>query len=741
MDLAPRICLVSTDRDPGDSPDLRLGELLASAGWEVHVLACEPDSRLVPPCARVTVSHLADVPETPEARLVEWIGAFDRQSLHVLAVLERLHAVKPFDVIQYPEEGALGFRVAQARRTGSGLDGAYLLARLRGPSAWKRTTEARWMSAASDMVRDFGEQTSFELADGRVSQSRYLIDEARKLGWAVPDDTSVVPDCPAAPRLALPLTGPVGEVVFAGPLDKLHGLRVFVRAVKALPAGVPVAFVGPDSKIEGQPASRWVAGKLKGRRVTYHEAAGWPAILEYLRGGNRLAVMPHLTATDVEFARELARNRVPFLVADFGPAAELVADDEAREHVMFPASASGLSRALAAYLAEPVERRREWVERLAAAHNPEAEQATIRGFYARVLAEARARRAAASVPATARALPRVTVGVTHYNLGEFLPATLASVAAQSYPDLEVIVADDGSDDPRSAAVLEEMEREYPHFKFLRGPNVGVCGNRNRCLGAATGELFFPLDADNVAAPDMIARLAEALLRQPEGVGAASCFWLGFTSDAELKAGKFCGAYRPTGGPRLAVGLWNPYGETSGLFPTALLRELGGYEDLHPEYVSEDWHLYVKLAARGLRVAVVPRPLYFYRIRGDSRYRTGDHAVNHLRVLPDVADVPLTHPERVALWNLLAGMFHHAQLAESGSQADPESGELAVRVAALEEHRDALLAQLRSRRYRLADLVGNLFRPVSAARQLAGWASGVKRRVGSRLVRGQASGRR
>jgi hypothetical protein len=42
---------------------------------------------------------------------------------------------------------------------------------------------------------------------------------------------------------------------------------------------------------------------------------------------------------------------------------------------------------------------------------------------------------------------------------------------------------------------------------------------------------------------------------------------------------------------------NVYGETSGLFRTDALRAIGGYEDLHPEYVSEDWHIYVKLAAK------------------------------------------------------------------------------------------------------------------------------------------------
>ena len=56
----------------------------------------------------------------------------------------------------------------------------------RGPTAWRRTNEARLLASPRDLCNDFAEQTSFELADGHVSLSRYLTDEARGLGWSVP---------------------------------------------------------------------------------------------------------------------------------------------------------------------------------------------------------------------------------------------------------------------------------------------------------------------------------------------------------------------------------------------------------------------------------------------------------------------------------------------------------------------------------------------------------------------------
>lgn len=722
MNSSPRICLLTLDHGPAaDSADARLAALLSAHGWSVHVLACAAGERLVLP-AGVSGSHLDDFPESAEARVPPWSGDFDRRSLHALTVVKHLHATAPFDIVQYPEEGALGYRLAQAHRTGAGPIGAFLVARLCGPAAWRRTESAQWLANVCEPIREFAEQTSFELADAHLSRSAYLLDEVRKFGWSVPPEAHVVPDCPEPElRPSAALAGPVHEVIYAGPLDKLHGLRVFVRAVQTLPASVAVTLVGPDAPLDGRWASEWVAERLKNRAVTFHPAPTCAAVLARVRDSSRLVVVPYLHAADTEFVRALARHRVPFVVTDFGPVRELITDPEAREHLISPPTVAGLAQRMAGYSAVPAARRREWLERLAEAHGPDAVHPAVLACYGRLLQRARATRA---VQPTVPYQPKVTVGVTHYNLGSYLPETLASVAAQMYPNLEVVVADDGSNDPASVAVVAEMERLYPTFKFIRGPNVGVCGNRNRCLYAATGELFFPLDADNLAAPDMIERLVAALARQPAEVGAVSCFWLGFSDSEGLKAGQYVGSYRPSGGPRIMVGLWNPYGETSGLFRTAQLRELGGYDDLHPEYMSEDWHLYIKIVARGWKVAVIPEVLYFYRIRPDSRYRTGDHGVNHVRVLPDVAAIDFTPAERREVWMLLASLMHGTATA-------------AEQCAALTRARDALANRLGARRYRAVDRVlGGLraLNPVPALRGVVRLVKRARQRVWGSLRR-------
>src|SRR5262249_43217612 len=52
--------------------------------------------------------------------------------------------------------------------------------------------------------------------------------------------------------------------------------------------------------------------------------------------------------------------------------------------------------------------------------------------------------------------PLISVVVPYYNLAEFLPVTLGSLAAQTWPRLDVIVTDDGSTDPAAVRVFEEQ---------------------------------------------------------------------------------------------------------------------------------------------------------------------------------------------------------------------------------------------------------------------------------------------
>ncbi|HEY0997824.1 MAG TPA: glycosyltransferase family 2 protein, partial [Gemmatimonadaceae bacterium] len=115
-------------------------------------------------------------------------------------------------------------------------------------------------------------------------------------------------------------------------------------------------------------------------------------------------------------------------------------------------------------------------------------------------------------------LPRVSVAVITYNQAAFIGECLASVLAQDYPELEVVVADDGSTDG-TRGVVEEVARGDARVKLLTGPNLGITGNANRGLHATTGELVVIIAGDDAMLPGRLARQASALMARPGHVAA------------------------------------------------------------------------------------------------------------------------------------------------------------------------------------------------------------------------------
>lgn len=266
-------------------------------------------------------------------------------------------------------------------------------------------------------------------------------------------------------------------------------------------------------------------------------------------------------------------------------------------------------------------------------------------------------------PDAGDARPLVTAVVPHYNLGRYLPETLASLAAQTYRNLEVLVIDDGSTDQPSLDVFAQMQSLYPQYRFLRQTNAGIGATRNRGLREANGEYFIPVDADNVARPDMVERLTAAI-RRNAGAGAMTCYFLAFEDGFSPTSGPYLYAHRPTGGPHALACIRNVYGDGNAIFRTSAFRAVGGYET-DRDASFEDWEAFVKLVHAGHGVGVVPDYLFYYRHREAGFSRVTDDYRNRQRVLRQFMHLECLPPaERAVLWNALFGFHRRAdQLRE------------------------------------------------------------------------------
>lgn len=112
--------------------------------------------------------------------------------------------------------------------------------------------------------------------------------------------------------------------------------------------------------------------------------------------------------------------------------------------------------------------------------------------------------------------PAVSVVVPAYNEAVGIAAAVRSLAASSYPDVEIIVVDDGSTDG-TAAIVRALE--LPCVRVVEQPNGGKPAALNTGIASAVGDILVLVDGDTVFEPGTVGALV-ASLADPE-VGAVS----------------------------------------------------------------------------------------------------------------------------------------------------------------------------------------------------------------------------
>lgn len=102
----------------------------------------------------------------------------------------------------------------------------------------------------------------------------------------------------------------------------------------------------------------------------------------------------------------------------------------------------------------------------------------------------------------------ISVVVPVYNVAAELGRCVASIVAQSYGNLQIVLVDDGSTDG-SGALCDAHARDDARIAVVHKPNGGLSSARNAGLAAATGTWVLYVDADDWIEPDACARLQAA----------------------------------------------------------------------------------------------------------------------------------------------------------------------------------------------------------------------------------------
>lgn len=233
---------------------------------------------------------------------------------------------------------------------------------------------------------------------------------------------------------------------------------------------------------------------------------------------------------------------------------------------------------------------------------------------------------ARGTPAPARR-PRVSVCITHFNRPTLLRQTIASILACGYPDLEIVVVDDGSSVPGVATELAEIEGELKEVggRVIRQPNNYLGAARNTAARHATGEMIVFMDDDNLAHPGMIDAFVNTSLRTGADI-VTSYFGLFDGTDAIDPGADIPKEIGIPLAPDTGLGvLTNCFGDANMLITRAAFDQVGGFtEDFGRGH--EDWEFFARASTLGLRHELMNRACFWYRVAEQSMLR-GRESVN------------------------------------------------------------------------------------------------------------------
>ncbi|HEU4334147.1 MAG TPA: glycosyltransferase [Candidatus Eisenbacteria bacterium] len=201
--------------------------------------------------------------------------------------------------------------------------------------------------------------------------------------------------------------------------------------------------------------------------------------------------------------------------------------------------------------------------------------------------------------------PLVSVLLSTRDGARYLEESLASLAAQSYPNVEIVAVDDGSTDA-SPEILARFAAAHPRTRLIRTEGIGLAAALHRAAGEATGLLFARQDDDDRSHPERF----ERQVRHLHWNGDVAV--VGTTATRIGPNGETLGPYRvPLAPGAIAAALrrGTPFVHGSVMIRREAYEAAGGYRAAFD--AAQDVDLWLRMP-REFRFANLDEPLYEWR---------------------------------------------------------------------------------------------------------------------------------
>lgn len=215
-------------------------------------------------------------------------------------------------------------------------------------------------------------------------------------------------------------------------------------------------------------------------------------------------------------------------------------------------------------------------------------------------------------------LPRISLIVPNYNSGSIITRCLESIFSQNYQNLELILADGGSNDES----IEICRRFRDRFSlFTSEPDSGIAEALNNAFAKATGDIFAWLAADDELAPGAL----EHIVRIFEGA-----------PDVDVVTGG-CRRYFPDGSmvetvpPKdltKRIRFQNVIEQPSTFWRSSLHRRMGELDASLK--LAFDWEFWCRFNKAGARFEIIPDILSHYHFSDDNlTSRSGERTMKEM----------------------------------------------------------------------------------------------------------------
>lgn len=202
-------------------------------------------------------------------------------------------------------------------------------------------------------------------------------------------------------------------------------------------------------------------------------------------------------------------------------------------------------------------------------------------------------------------MSKVSVIIPSYNHKQFIEKTIESVIGQNYPDMELIVIDDGSRDG-TPELLKKLEEKF-NFKLILKENEGVCATLNRGLKEAKGDFITFIASDDYMSENRLVEQVQFLKNHDNVEVVAGAVTLVNVNNNILSTKIPLVRGYVTFDDILKR---NVVSAPTAMFRKSVFQKYGLYPE---DYAFEDYYMWLKILSSGGKIYNVDSSWAYYRI--------------------------------------------------------------------------------------------------------------------------------